>query len=885
MFSPTDDPLFQEFAKEQVEQSIPERFAAQVARHPERLAVSLGGVALTYRELNRRANGFADAILARRGAGSEAVALLLPQGPDLIAAILGVLKAGKFYLGLDAGYPASRLKEMVDDAHVRLIVASLDHRGLAESLVSERRAVLLEDDWANAGSREDRAAVVSPTDLAYIFYTSGSSGRPKGVIDNHRNVLHNIMRYTNSLRIGPADRMTLLQSASFSGSVSSLFGAILNGACAYPVDMRAKNPAQLACWLKDEKITIYHSVPVIFRQMLAHGDLLPDVRVVRLEGDQAAKVDFQLFTKHFCRDARLVNGLGTTETGLVRQFFALATWAMPGTLLPVGYPVQDMEILIVDDAHKPIPRGEVGEIAVRSRYLAVGYWENPSLTAQRFLADESDAQMRTYLTGDLGRLRADDCLEHLGRNDSRVKVRGQTVELTGVEASLLDLPTVMDAAVVLRGSSSDNSRLVAYYVAACNPGPNTSDLRRELKRRLPVYMIPAAFIRLSTLPRNENGKLDRTALPDPGNRRPELSTPYLPTRNMVEIQLQCIWERVLGVESIGVCDDFFDLGGDSRAAITMLAQVNDEFALELPASLLLSGGTIRSLAASISAEHPRPAVPVIPIQSAEGAPSFFFLHGDYTGGGFYSLKLAREMGADVSFYALPPCGTDGGNAPASFEEMADRHLAAVRAVQPDGPYYLGGTCNGGLIAYEMARRLEADGQSVRLLALFMASAGNLRFRRLQQLVNKVYGWLGYAPDHRRRIFVRLREIALNFSGRGSIGAVRYALYKSIRLPGEVKRLMSRTQVPLADLPHVDLRAHYLLAEYAYMPQPYSGPVVLLWPEGESETAEQAARWWRQLVPDVELRMLPSTHFACLTADVKLLAGELAGALRAASGSR
>jgi len=318
MFSSADDPLFQEFAKEQIEQSIPERFAVQVARHPERPAVSLGNVTLTYRELNWRANGFANAILARLGAGSEAVALLLPQGPDLVAAILGVLKAGKFYLSLDAGYPVSRLKEMVGDARVRLVVASFDHRGLAESLVSDQPAVLLEDDWANEGNRKDCAVTVSPTDLAYIFYTSGSSGRPKGVIDNHRNVLHNIMRYTNSLRIGPADRLTLLQSPSFSGSVSSLFGAILNGACSCIFDLPANGPVQLARWLKDERITIYHSVPVIFRQMLAHVGLLPDVRVVRLEGDQAAKVDLQLFARHFSSDARLVNGLGTTETGLSR---------------------------------------------------------------------------------------------------------------------------------------------------------------------------------------------------------------------------------------------------------------------------------------------------------------------------------------------------------------------------------------------------------------------------------------------------------------------------------------------------------------------------------------------------------------------------------------
>lgn len=885
MLFAADDPLFQEFAQEQIEQSIPERFAAQVARHPERPAVSSGGIALTYRELNRRANGFAHAIRARRGVGSEAVALLLPQGAELIAAILGVLKAGKFYLGLDPGYPASRLEEMVADAHVRLIVASLDHCGLAESLVPDRRAVLLEDDSVIAEVREDCAAAVSPNDLAYIFYTSGSTGRPKGVIDSHRNVLHNVMRYTNSLRIGATDRMTLLQSVSFSGSVSSLFGAILNGACAYPIDMRATSPAQLARWLKDERITIYHSVPAFFRQMLAHSELLPDVRVVRLEGDQAAKADLQLFAKHFGRDARLVNGLGTTETGLVRQFFASDTSDVSGTILPVGYPVQDMEVVVVDETHKPVPPGEVGEIAVRSRYLAVCYWENPALTAQRFLADENDAQFRTYLTGDLGRLRADGCLEHLGRNDSRIKVRGQTVELAEVETTLLDLPAVIDAAVVLSEPSSENPRLVAYYVAALRPGPTVSDLRRELQRRLPAFMIPAVFIELPALPHNENGKLDRTALPEPGKGRPNLSTPYLHPRSMVEFQLKCIWEDVLRVAPIGVHDDFFELGGDSLAAMSMLAQVHDEFALELPASLLLAGATIDNLASSIGTEHPRPAVPVIPIQPGNGVPLFFYLHGDYISGGFYCLKLAREMGADVSFYAVPPCGTNGCDAPATFGEMADRHLDALRAVQPKGPYYLGGTCNGGLVAYEIARRLEADGESVRLLALFQASASNLRFRGLERVVNSVSRLLGYPVAQQRAMFVRLREIVLGFRGRSLMGGLRHALVKSIRLPGEVMRLLGRSQVPPSDRSQVDLRAHYLFADYAYVPQPYSGPVVLLWPEGELETAAEAARWWRKLVSSVDFRLLPSTHYACLTADARLLASELAESLRAASGSR
>jgi non-ribosomal peptide synthetase component F len=284
----------------------------------------------------------------RRGPGSEAVALLLPQGSDLVAAILGVLKAGKFYVGLDASYPSARLVDTMRDVRARLVVTAAQYRDTAALLIPSDDAVILAEDFVAAEDPGEPAARAAPGDLAYLFYTSGSTGLPKGVVDSHRNVLHNVMRYTNTLHIGPTDRMTLLQSASFSGSVSSLFGAILNGACTCPIDPRALSSERLSRWLTHERITIYHSVPALFRYVLRGGGHFPDVRIVRLEGDQAAKSDLRLFARHFPAGARLVNGLGTTETGLVRQFFASGTDDVPGHALPVGYAVQDMEVSILD---------------------------------------------------------------------------------------------------------------------------------------------------------------------------------------------------------------------------------------------------------------------------------------------------------------------------------------------------------------------------------------------------------------------------------------------------------------------------------------------------------------------------------------------------------
>jgi amino acid adenylation domain-containing protein len=562
-----DDNEFVAFSKDDIEQSIAQRFAAQVSAHPDRAAVSCSDGALTYRELNRRANLIAHAILDRLGPGSEAVALLLPQGSDLVAAILGVTKASaKFYVGLDASYPSRATGR--HDAR-RSCAARRDggaYRDTAASLIPSDDAVIR--PGTSSLPRSGRARGAAPGDLACTSYTSGSTGLPKGVVDSHRNVLHNVMRYTNTLHIGPTDRMTLLQSASFSGSVSSLFTRLLNGACTCPIDPRALSSERLSRWLTHERITIYHSVPALFRYVLRGGGHFPDVRIVRLEGDQAAKSDLRLFARHFPAGARLVNGLGTTETGLVRQFFASGTDDVPGHALPVGCAVEDMEVSILDPDHHPLPRGEVGEIAVRSRYLAVGYWQNPALTAQRFLDDATDREARIYLTGDLGRLHSDGCLEHVGRNDSRVKVRGRSVELIEIESALRDLSAVSDAAVIA-SSSHETLRLVAYYVPSAGARLTVGDLRHELGRRLPEFMMPALFVALAALPYNENGKLDRNALPVPGTVVPT-STPFVSARDMLrpDRHLGTIIEssRSASMISISSARDSLAANDDARAA-------------------------------------------------------------------------------------------------------------------------------------------------------------------------------------------------------------------------------------------------------------------------------------------------------------------------------
>ena len=410
----------------------------------------------------------------------------------------------------------------------------------AAELVREldARVVLTDAEFA-ASLRECGATVVTlspeppasggpPIDVsihagqpAYVYFTSGSTGRPKGVIDCHRNVLHNVMRYTHALRIGHADRLSLLQSCGFSGAVSSMFAALLNGATSCPVDMRTETPARLARWLDEMAVTIYHSVPSLFRSVASAGQVFRRVRVVRLEGDRADRLDLELFRRHFAAPAVLAVGLGATETGLVCQYFFDHNSELPEGVVPIGYAVTDMAFDVRGGDGTPVPTGAAGEIVVRSNFLATGYWNDAAATARAFEPAGHGSQ-RCYKTGDRGRIADDGSLEYLGRVDGRSRVRGQWVEPADVDAALCALPGVREAAVAVVARKDADARLVAYYVAEEGVRPAAPELRRQLVRRLPAHMVPSRFIELERLPLNAHGKVDRAALPRPEPARPNL---------------------------------------------------------------------------------------------------------------------------------------------------------------------------------------------------------------------------------------------------------------------------------------------------------------------------------------------------------------------------
>jgi amino acid adenylation domain-containing protein len=595
------------FPAEDIEQSIAERFEKQVAAYPERIAVQCGDTRLTYAELNAAANRLARAILETAGK-SERVVLLYDQGAPVVVAVLAVLKAGKTYVPLDPTYPVARLSELLTDAEAGLVLTTDRHLSLGEQLVRADSLALLNADSVNPDGPPDNLGLqISPDSLAYMLYTSGSTGRPKGVVQRHRNLLHFVRTYSNNLGITPQDRIAWLHSITFSASNMNVYPALLNGATLLPHDVKTRGVLELAALLRAERVTMCQCVPTVLRHFLAslsEGERFPALRVFELAGEPLFRRDVELFRRYLDPRCLLVNRLAFTEASVAAQHFIAAETGLNGNAIPVGRPVGNMEILVLDDQGHPVGPEQVGEITLRSQYLSPGYWRRPDLTNKAF-SEENGSGKRTYRTGDLGRLRADGLLEYAGRKDFRVKIRGYTIEVAEIEAALLGLGSVQQAVVAAREDRRGDQSLVAYAVPSAGARPTTAELRALLSARLPDYMIPSAFMLLDSLPVTSTGKVDRLALPTPPEPEGELPEGYTAPRTETERLLAEIWAEVFRLQRVGIHDDFFALGGHSLLAAQVVARVRQALEVDLPLSALFESPTVAELAGRVrGAEAP-----------------------------------------------------------------------------------------------------------------------------------------------------------------------------------------------------------------------------------------------------------------------------------------
>ncbi|MBE1162009.1 non-ribosomal peptide synthase/polyketide synthase [Dyella acidiphila] len=584
-------------------------FEQQAQRQPDAVALTCDDQALTYAQLNERANALAHALIARGVKPDDRVALGVERGLTMVVGVLGILKAGAGYVPLDPTYPAERLAYLLEDSAPVLL---LTQASLQACWPAELATLYLDDESSFAGQPVHNPAVegLDPSRLAYVIYTSGSTGQPKGVMVEHAQVTRLLATTDAAFRFDSRDVWTLFHSYAFDFSVWELWGALAYGGRLVIVpSLCARSPKDFYALLCRERVTVLNQTPSAFRALIAAQDMQPHQLRYVIFGGEALELHTLLpwIARNDPARTRLINMYGITETTVhvtYRELTREDIEAGRGSLIGRGLP--DLRVYLLDRHGEPVPVGVPGEIYVGGAGVARGYWNRPQLTAERFRPDPfaEDGSARMYKSGDLGRWLPNGELEYLGRNDFQVKIRGFRIELGEIEAKLARQAHVRDAVVIAREDVPGDKRLVAYLTAQDGATLSTAALRDALAKELADYMLPSAFVQLEQLPLTANGKLDRQALPAP-DQQAVVRRAYEAPHGDTELAIAAIWQGLLGLERVGRHDHFFELGGHSLLAVQMMAQLRAACRVELPLRMLFDAPTLAMLAAAATQAQPQ----------------------------------------------------------------------------------------------------------------------------------------------------------------------------------------------------------------------------------------------------------------------------------------
>ncbi len=714
---------------------IHQLFEEQVARTPDAIAVVFEDASLTYRELDDRANHLARHLRALGVGPDVPVGLCLERSFDLVIGVLAILKAGGAYLPLDPALPPQRLRVILATAHTPVLLTRrslLGNFDPATPEVGSLPAVLLLDDldpYVADHIPLPAAPSLTPDQLAYVLFTSGSTGLPKGVEMPHRALVNLLHWHCANSELGPGHRTLQFASLGFDVSFTELFVTWLSGGALVLIqDSRRRDPHALLTEIRRQHVHRLFIPPVMLEHLAvaASATSVPlEIRELIIAGEQLRiSPAIRAFLDRL-PDCRLWNHYGPTETHVATACLLddpPADWP----LLPsIGKPIPNCLARILDSRGALQPVGIPGELWLGGVCLARGYRQRPDLTAERFLLDPFDATARLYRTGDLVRLSPDGTLEYLGRLDHQVKIRGNRVEPGEVEAVLATHPDLAGAAVIARREDGGEMGLRAFIVFREGFAIPIRQLREWLAQKLPDYMVPARFLSVPTIPLNPSGKVDRRGLQDLPGTELAIGTEFVPPRTKLECAIAAVWRPLLRREQVGLHDNFFDLGGHSLLAVQLVAQLQTRLGLRTPVSLIFRHPTLGACAEALAPSYHAPAAQrfLVPLRESPRTPPFFCIH---PGGGqvlaYLALADLMDPGESLTGIEHPDLHPSSEPAARSIEELATLYRESVRAIQHHGPYLLGGWSLGGVIAFEMARQFQAEGQSVSFLALLDSTA-------------------------------------------------------------------------------------------------------------------------------------------------------------------
>jgi amino acid adenylation domain-containing protein len=693
-------------------------FETEAKKNASGVAVSFHSQKFSYEQINLKANQLAGFLLQMGVQVEDRIGIAVDRSPEMLITMLATMKAGAAFVPLDPEYPQKRIEYMLSDSGAKVLIISAKYKGLFNTAATE---ILIEEVWSllNNHSSNNIKSTFNGSNLAYILYTSGSTGMPKGVQIEHRNLYNLLLSIKKFPGLTNNDKLLAITTISFDISIVELFLPLITGAELVLTDSQtAKDGITLLDIIRDEQISFIQATPVTFKMMLEAGwDEPLNIRVI-CTGEPLPK---DLALKIVPRCSALYNMYGPTETTI---FSTGKQIRATDETITIGKPIDNTIIYILNDNNKQVKDGETGEIYIAGDGVARGYINKPELTAERFLNDPfaGKPNENMYRTGDLGRMLPSGEIECLGRIDNQVKISGYRIELSEIEFILHQQANIKDAIVLSQKNHADEPRLVAYVVAL---GINKSMVitalkswKAALKNALPTYMVPNDFVLLDGLPLTSNGKIDRNALPNPEKSIDTTLSSYVAPRNNSEKMVASIWKQYLKVDNIGAYDNFFELGGHSLAAVKVIARIKTETGKRIRLADFFEYPTVEKLASLLEKQKKQIANPLVPIKPEGNKVPLYIIHGNGSTA-FKFINFAQQLDPEQPVYGLQALGIDGIVEPLNnIKDIAASYVSAILAHNPAGPYSLAGYSFGGVMAFEMAQQLTAMGKTVTMLAMF-----------------------------------------------------------------------------------------------------------------------------------------------------------------------